>query len=485
VKRGQIALLITSIVIIGGGVGVYFLIESLGTKTTIAPDYQLQSLNGTDFTISSLQPKTVLLDFMSIPCIPCKEMNQRMIDLLADPELTGRFTIISIETYTNTSVVDLQNHATSENMTWAVAIAPDGMQADYGVSLIPTFVIINDEGKITYFQEGLIAYDSLKQELIDTIEGRSQGIEITSYQGFIIGFAIITAFSSFFSPCSFPLLPGYVAHILGLDIKKRKEDSEEEVELKSRKGRIMIYPLLGLSSGIGILVSYLILGVVVSSVGSTVLPYVTYFMPIIGGIFIVLGILMFTPIQFSFSRLLGWIRKRQISAEEKSEKSNFSNFSSTFLYGLGYGIASLGCNAPIFLAFSLQVSSQEKAIQMVFAYLAFSITIIALMVGATILISTSRDAFLQKLKASTETIKKISGVIILAVGVYLILEFTVGSLFAIGIALMIVSLAAFTDLIIRLIKKKFELYVGLIEFILGGTFLGLGITLLLRHFLGG
>ncbi len=483
-KRGQIALIITFVVIIGGGVGVYFLIESLGTKTTIAPDYQLQSLNGTDFTISSLQPKTILLDFMSIPCIPCKEMNQRMIDLQADTDLQGKFTVISIETYTNTSLIDLQNHATTENMTWAVAIAPEGMQAEYGVTLIPTFVIINDEGKITYFQEGLIAYDTLKQELLDTIEGRSQGIEITSYQGFIIGFAIITAFSSFFSPCSFPLLPGYVAHIMGMDIKKKKE-TEEEIEKKRNKGRILVYPLLGLSSGIGILVSYLILGVVVSSVGNTVLPYVTYFMPIIGGIFIVLGILMFTPLQFSFSRLLGWIRKRQISAEDKKEGSNFTNFSSTFLYGLGYGIASLGCNAPIFLAFSLQVSSQEKAIQMVFAYVAFSVTIIALMVGATILISTSKDAFLQKLKASTETIKKISGVVIVAVGIYLILEFTVGSLFGIGVALMFVGLAAFTDLIFRVIKRKFELYLGLVEFILGGTLLGLGITLLLRHILGG
>ncbi len=484
-KRGQIALLLSAIVIIGGGVGVYFLIESMGTKTSIAPDYQLQSLNGTDFTISSLQPKIVLLDFMSIPCIPCKEMNQRMIDLQADPDLQGKFIVISIETYTNTSVVDLEQHALDENMTWAVSIAPIGMQAEYGVTLIPTFVIINDEGKITYFQEGIIAYDTLKQELEDTIEGRSQGIEITSYQGIIIGFAIITAITSFFSPCSFPLLPGYVAHILGLDIKKKEEDNDETSEKKGKNRHWMIHPLLGLSSGIGILVSYLILGVTISAVGSTILPYVTYFLPIIGGIFIVLGILMFTQIEFSFSRILGWIRKRQITAEEKKKDSNFSNFSSTFLYGLGYGIASLGCNAPIFLAFSLQVSSQEKVVQMVFAYLAFSLTIIALMVGATILISTSRDAFLQKLKASTETIKKISGVIILAVGIYLILEFTVGGLFAIGIALMFAGLAAFADLIFKVIKRQFELIVGVVEIAFGGTLLGIGITLLCRHLLGG
>lgn len=75
--------------------------------------------------------------------------------------------------------------------------------------------------------------------------------------------------------------------------------------------------------------------------------------------------------------------------------------------------------------------------------------------------------------------------IILAVGIYLILEFTVGGLFAIGIGLMFTGLAAFADLIFKAIKQQFELIVGLVEIALGGTLLGIGITLLCRHILGG
>ncbi len=484
-KKGQLALLIISVVIIGSGVGVYFLIESLGTKTSIAPDYQLQSLNGTDFTISSLQPRTVLLDFMSIPCGPCKTMNTYMINLLADPELQEKFSIISIETYSEASILDLENHANDENMTWAVAIAPEGMQAEYGVTLIPTFVIINEEGKITFLGKGLIEQDKLKQELLDTIEGRSQEFEITSYLGFIVGFGIITAFAVFLSPCAYPLLPGFVAHIIGLDIKKTEEDNEESASKKSRNKNIWIYPLLGLSSGIGILITYLILGGIITAVGNTILPYVIYFLPIIGGIFIALGLLMFTNVQFSFSKILGWIRKKQISVKEKEKVSNFSNFSSTFLYGLGYGIASLGCIAPVFLGFSLQVASQDSALQIFFAYLSFSLTIILLMIGATILIGTSRDTFLKKLISSTETIKKISGVIMLAVGLYLVLEFAVGTLFGIGIALMFVGLVALIDLIFKVFRRKFDLKIGIVELVLFGTLFGLGITLFLRHLLSG
>ena len=53
--------------------------------------------------------------------------------------------------------------------------------------------------------------------------------------------------------------------------------------------------------------------------------------------------------------------------------------------------------------------------------------------------------------------------IILLVGIFLILEFTVGGLFAIGIALTFTGLTAFTSLIFKVIKRQFELIEGLVE----------------------
>ncbi len=427
-KKSQIAILIASILIIGGAVGVYFIIESLGTEIIAAPDYELQNTNGTSFLISDLQPKTVLLDFMSISCVPCKAMNPVLNDLYYDADLQGKIEFISVDIVIDDNLTELGAHAVLENITWISAIAPEEMQFEYGVSQTPTFVIINPEGNITYVDKGIVPKEDLKTALIDAIEGKTTGGGLTSYQGVVIGFAIIVAITSFFSPCSFPLMPSYVAHILGMDVPKKKEEEEEtaEEEAKSEKRKLWLYPLLGLSSGIGILVSYLIIGVAVSAAGNSILPYVVYALPIIGGIFIVLGILMFTRLEFSLSRVLNWIRKKQISSETKGKNTNLSKFSSTFLYGLGYGLASLGCNAPIFIAFSLQVSAQETVLKMVFAYLVFALTIIILMVGATLLISVSRDAILQKLKAGTEIIKKISGVILVGVGIYLLLEFFLG-----------------------------------------------------------
>ena len=178
----------------------------------------------------------------------------------------------------------------------------------------------------------------------------------------------------------------------------------------------------------GILISYLILGIIVSAVGNVIMPYIVYALPIIGGIFLILGIFMFTNYSLTFSRILGWIRKKQMKyVQEDSKTSVRAKITSTFLYGLGYGIASLGCNAPIFLAFSLQVSSQDSIIKMIFAYLAFILTVLLLMIGTTIFISISKEAILQKLKASTSVIKKVSGALIIGVGIYLLLEFFIGT----------------------------------------------------------
>ena len=434
-------MIVVAVIIIGGGVGAYFLIQSSATKTTIAPDYSILDLNDNMYNITSLQPKTVILDFMSVTCIPCNEMYPRFTELLADANFTSQIEIISIETNPFITEEQLEEHVLLHNMTWSVALAPEGMWEEYGGSVVPTIVVVDGEGKMTFISEGVVSLNTLKEEVTKAIEGEGEGIQLTSYQGFIIGFAIIVAITSFFSPCSFPLLPGYVAHILGIELKtKKKEDDENvtEAELEiddstenisslRKSKQYLIYTGLGLSGGLGIIVSYLILGIIISAVGSVILPYVVYVLPVIGGIFIIFGALMFTNIEISFSRILGWIRKGQVRIRDKEEKTTIMRvIMSTFLYGLGYGIASLGCNAPIFLGFSLQVSAQETVLKMVFAYLAFALPIILLMIGVTLLIISSKDVIVQKMKSATKIIKIASGVIMIIVGIYLIIEFILG-----------------------------------------------------------
>ncbi|MHA1200462.1 MAG: redoxin family protein [Candidatus Heimdallarchaeaceae archaeon] len=429
-KKSQIVILIASIIIIGGIVGIFFGVRSLGTKVTVAPEYELQNVNGTSFFISSLQPKVVLLDFMSLTCIPCLQTYPILGELYNDTELQDDVEIISVNLVTDENVTNLIDYAASHDIIWTLATAPEGMQYDYGVLATPTFVIIDSTGNITYSEDGVVPKDELKEELIKAIEGTSNFVGITIYQDdVLIGLFVLLGFLTFFSPCAFPLMPSYVGHILGMNQTKEEEEDEEnqDTRKKENKRKLLFSSVLGLTSGIGILISYVILGSAVSAVGDVVYSYFTYALPVMGGILIIFGILMFTKLEFSFSRLLGWIRKRQVQAEEKKKNTVGSKLSSTFLYGLGYGIASIGCNGIIFIGFAgALVTLATSWIQIFFAYLAFALTIIVLMIGTTLLISVSRDAILHKLKAGTDIIKKLSGVILVGVGIYLLLEFFLG-----------------------------------------------------------
>ncbi|MHA1400540.1 MAG: thioredoxin-like domain-containing protein [Candidatus Heimdallarchaeaceae archaeon] len=421
-----------SLLIIGGVAGFYFLYKSFGSSVSEAPDYQLETLSGGQFSLSSIRPNVTLLDFMSVTCTPCKEMNPIIQALTLDPDL-GNITFISLEIDPLTTKQQLEEYIAKYNITWTVVFAPDGMMNDFNVESLPTFVIINSEGKITFHEEGLISKQDLKTSLIKTINNELGETSIVSHSGFVIGMAIITAIASFFSPCAFPLMPSYLAHILGQDTKSKKgeeeakeeeiqgDEREEDIQTKKKENNVLLYILIGSFGGVGILVSYLLLGFIITILGSAIKTYIPYLVPIIGGILILLGITMFTNFSLQFSRIQQWINKKQLRFN-KGKDSATTRIQQTFLYGIGYGLASLGCNAPIFFAFALQVSSQDIW-KILFAFIAFSLTIIILMATATVLISFSRDVILNNIKSSTDIIKKIAAAIIVAVGIYLLLEF--------------------------------------------------------------
>ncbi len=434
-NKGRILGIILAFTIIVSFVVLFFVAQNVGETTTEAPDYMITPLVGQSFNLTDLQPKVTIVDFMSVSCTPCKLMNPILININNNVSLSTNIEIISLEVDSLTNKTILENYVTNELITWTVAFAPQGMMESYGVVNLPTFIIIDSEGKITYKKEGLISEEELTEVIQETIEGKREVIRITSFTGFIIAFALITAVSSFFSPCAFPLLPSYMAHILG--INQKKKTNEEKVEEKTseqeeykphnveeKKGSLPFYGLLGLSASTGLLLSYLLFGIVVFLVGSVVREYVGYFLPIIGAVLILLGIAMFTNFTLSFTRIQNWINKKQMNHQKQQQ--SLKNFHGTFLYGVGYGLASLGCSAPIFFAFTLQALTIEQFGQTILAFIVFIGSIIFLMTGATILIGYSREIILKKMRASTNIIKYISGTIIIIVGIYLILEFFIG-----------------------------------------------------------
>ncbi len=84
----------------------------------------------------------------------------------------------------------------------------------YGVTDIPTVVMINEKGQAVYDQSGAQSQATL-QSTIARQCGTAPRISIVTVSVFAL--AAIAGVTTFFSPCAFPMFPGYMTLFLGLN----------------------------------------------------------------------------------------------------------------------------------------------------------------------------------------------------------------------------------------------------------------------------
>jgi cytochrome c-type biogenesis protein len=267
--------------------------------------------------------------------------------------------------------------------------------------------------------------------------------------------AFFSGILSFFSPCAFPLLPGYMAYNLDLlvrDEKKKEEkevESEEEEEVEKKeiqdtrvdvRRRVWKSFLWGSAAAFGVLLFYMIIGLISAFVGEVVAKWVEYITPAIGAILIILGIITFTPLQLNMSKAVDAISKigtrrrkkkkdidsvedindDEASMQEGGIKGEMPQMFQLFIYGITYALASLGCNLPILLGLvvgSIEAGAFGKAILI---FLIYSLAMSVLMIIITMLVGFSKDVLINKLRASTKFVKILSGILLILAGGFLI-----------------------------------------------------------------
>jgi cytochrome c-type biogenesis protein len=261
-------------------------------------------------------------------------------------------------------------------------------------------VVIDKEGGILYETAGEVTVGSLSPYIDDALAGKT-GTQ-TAGAAFIAslglgGMAVLAGVASYFSPCSFPMLPGYMTYYL-------RDSQVKESYGKAAAG--------GAVAGMGIMTVYGVIGVVAVAAGNIVMKYVTYLQPIIGVVLLALGVLMLTPLQFFNSG------KFTESMQNRMQGKGY--YFGLYLYGLAYGAASQGCTAPVFIAIILIGFLSGSLMAGIGVLLLYSLTAALLMVAVTVLVAGLKKGVLAKLKSQTENIKKASAVVLIIVGAYLI-----------------------------------------------------------------
>jgi cytochrome c-type biogenesis protein len=383
-------------------------VGSLSGTVTPVEDFSLTDIHATPWNLSDHSEKVVVLDFMAITCPPCEKVRQSLevaVEDFTDEELEVISISVAVEIDTDAR---LRQYQTDFGVEWTVARDTADLVNQFGVAQLPKLVIIDKDGYATFETNDDEGSDKFRSEISAALEGTAQPISIAQLSIFATG--VFMAIAVYFSPCSFPMLPGFISYYLSTETTEKKKSIRTALSS-------------GIIAGFGIVLVFLIMGLIAISLGeaANLTDYLVYMGPIVGVILIILGALMLTNLQYhALIRPFQKLRTMIFGEKTPGSEDKGGYYTKLFSYGVGYGAAATACTAPLFIAVLLAAIVAGTFVDGLVLLLMFSITILLLMTSITLLLSAFGQESVQKLAAHTDTIKKISGLILVIVGTYLL-----------------------------------------------------------------
>jgi cytochrome c-type biogenesis protein len=202
-----------------------------------------------------------------------------------------------------------------------------------------------------------------------------------------VPFALASGVATFFSPCAYPLLPGYV----GFYVNQTEAD---EVSIAGAGAR-------GLAAGIGVLATFAVLAGATVRVGNATLSNITVFESLVGGLLIVFGLLVVTG------------RSPSISIPLPKRRASVLGFG---VFGAGYALAGAGCVAPVFIGVTARAASLpgETATVVLASYAG---TVAVLMIATTIATGMGLLTNAGRLMTYSGRLKQLAGVVMILAGI--------------------------------------------------------------------
>ncbi|WP_265107948.1 cytochrome c biogenesis protein CcdA [Halosolutus halophilus] len=202
-----------------------------------------------------------------------------------------------------------------------------------------------------------------------------------------LAFALTAGVATFFSPCAFPLLPGYVGFYV----------SQTEGEDASLGGAVS----RGVVAGVGVLATFVALVGAAYWIGHATLSNVVLFEPLVGAILVVLGVLVVLD------------RAPSLSVRLPKRRSNVLGFG---IFGAGYALAAAGCVAPLFIGVVGRALSYPPgmAALVVGTYVGI---VVLLMVSLTVATGMGLLAGSGRLVAHSTTLERFAGAVMIVAGI--------------------------------------------------------------------
>lgn len=219
----------------------------------------------------------------------------------------------------------------------------------------------------------------------------------------LLAFPFAAGLVAAFNPCGFAMLPTYLTYFLGLD--------EGETSLARgvlRGGKVGTALALGFVTVFGIF--GLLFEVILSGGARSAVQSSLWVVTAGSGLFVfVLGLAMLR----GFQPMLN-LPKVQMGTGSRE-------VGSMYLFGVSYGLVSLGCTiGPFLVAVSGSVSNAGVAGASLWAFVAYALGMASVILFLTMALAAGRRGVANKMRSLLPIINRISGVLLVLAGVYLV-----------------------------------------------------------------
>ena len=205
-------------------------------------------------------------------------------------------------------------------------------------------------------------------------------------------FTFLEGIASFISPCVLPMLPIYISYFAG------KEDSKTSRALLNSIGFV-----------IGNTIIFILFAIIASYAGALALGIQKYIKILFGVVIIILGL-----------NYMGILKIKFLNKEIRIKKKigDFTFFK-TILFGMMFSISWTPCIGSFLGSALLLIANKQNILQGILLMLVYSIGFGIPFIISAVLIEKLKN-FYNFIKKNYKTIKIISGVILIIMGVYVI-----------------------------------------------------------------
>ena len=198
------------------------------------------------------------------------------------------------------------------------------------------------------------------------------------------------------APCALPMLPSFFAYYMNAE---------------GKEGNLFSAITFGLITVLGFLSVFMVIGVLPSFAINMISSKIDLLVPFIGVILIILGLgHMFTDFFYKIPTL----------SLASPEGTGYKSF---YLYGLGYGAASMACSFPVFVLLVLQASTAGGLIGIVSMFAVYGLGAATVIIPLSVALTFSRELIYRRLMQLMPYMRKINSAILIVAGLYMVLSY--------------------------------------------------------------